>query len=132
MKILIRCYPHKEPEPPKTLISIIFHLLLHFLCTYIGGMTRSTRTPCYHRSTLVKIRGKWYVSVTKPKELQFGKDKQARRSTGTSDRRQAERLQEELAQEIRDEFDQQLERHDAVFEEVRPILEAAGIIARQW
>ena len=123
--------PLRCPIVPAFALTCLIQSLHLFLHLY-RGMARSHRSPRYHPSTLVKIRGKWYVSVTKPKELQFGTDKQARRSTGTSDRRQAERLREELAQKIRDEFDRQLERHDAVFEEVRPILEAADINTRQW
>ena len=40
----------------------------------------------YNPSTLVWRKGKWYVQVTKPVELQYGSDKQSRRSTGTSDK----------------------------------------------
>ena len=86
----------------------------------------------YHPSTLEKRKGKWYVSVTKPRELQFGKDKQKRKSTGTSDKRQAEYLQHELTQAIYDEFDKELKKTDKFFEAVRPILEAEGVRTRDW
>lgn len=86
----------------------------------------------YRPSSLVIRKGKWYVTVTKPKELQFGNDRQARRSTGTSDRRQAEHLKHDLTSEIYAEFDRQLQRSDKVFEALRPMLEAEGINTRQW
>ena len=86
----------------------------------------------YHPSTLEKRKSKWYVSVTKPKELQFGKDRQKRKSTGTSDQRQAEYLQHELTQAIYDEFDKELKKTDKFFEAVRPLLEDAGVRTRDW
>ena len=86
----------------------------------------------YHPSTLEKRKGKWYVSVTKPRELQFGKDRQKRKSTGTSDKRQAEYLQHELTQAIYDEFDKELKKTDRFFEAVRPLLEAEGVRTRDW
>lgn len=86
----------------------------------------------YHPSRLVFRKGCWYVSVTKPTQLQFGSDKQARRSTGTSDKRQAQYLQHRLAEEIYAQFDNQLGRTDPVFEALRPTLEAHGVNSRQW
>lgn len=90
-------------------------------------MTRS-----YHPSRLVSRKGRWYVSVTKPVELQFGSDRQARRSTCTSDRRQAQYLQHRLTEEIYAQFDRQLGRTDPVFEALRPTLEDHGVNTRQW
>ena len=90
-------------------------------------MTRS-----YHPSRLVSRKARWYVSVTKPVELQFGSDRQARRSTGTSDKRQAQYLQHRLTEEIYAQFDSQLGRSDPVFEALRPTLEAHGVNTRQW
>ncbi len=86
----------------------------------------------YHPSRLVFRKGCWYVSVTKPTQLQFGSDKQARRSTGTSDKRQAQYLQHRLTEEIYAQFDNQLGRTDPVFEALRPTLEAHGVNTRQW
>lgn len=86
----------------------------------------------YSPSTLVWRKGKWYVQVTKPKELQFGSDKQSRRSTGTSDKHEARFLQHQLTQEIFDSFDDALQRTDPVFEVLRPILEGEGVRAKQW
>ena len=97
----------------------------------IAGM-KNPDSQRYHPSTLEKRKGKWYVSVTKPRELQFGKDKQSRKSTGTSDRRQAEYLQHELTQAIYDQFDKDLKRTDKFFEAVRPLLEAEGVNTREW
>ena len=86
----------------------------------------------YNPSTLVFRKGKWYVQVTKPKELRYGSDKQARRSTGTSDKHEARYMQHQLAQEIYENFDKALQRTDPVFELLRPLLEAEGANPKQW
>ena len=86
----------------------------------------------YNPSTLVFRKGKWYVQVTKPKELQYGLDKQARRSTGTSDKHEARYMQHQLAQEIYENFDKALQRTDPVFELLRPTLQAEGVNPKQW
>lgn len=86
----------------------------------------------YNPSTLVWRKDKWYVQVTKPKELQFGTDKQVRRSTGTSDKHEARFLQHRLTQEIYESFDKALMKTDPVFEALRPIFEAEGANSRQW
>jgi len=78
----------------------------------------------YNPSTLAFRKGKWYVQVTKPKELQYGSDKQARRSTGTSDKHEARYMQHDLTQQIYEDFDKKLQRIDPVFELLRPALEA--------
>ena len=86
----------------------------------------------YNPSTLVFRKGKWYVQVTKPKALQFGSDKQARRSTGTSDRQEARYLQHELTQQIYVSFDEAMKRTDPVFELLRHKLEVDGVNTKQW
>ncbi len=66
----------------------------------------------FHTSKLIRLKAKgnkWYVQVTKPLGLQAGKDKQIRRSTGTTDRKQAERSEHRIAQQIYAEFDRQLD-----------------------
>ena len=65
----------------------------------------------YHKPTLRKVSGKksYYVFVTKPESLRRNpKDKQVRKSTGTSDQRIAEKLVHSIAEEIYREFDAQL------------------------
>ena len=65
----------------------------------------------YHKPTLRKVSGKtsYYVFVTKPELLRRNpKDKQVRKSTGTSDQRIAEKLVHSIAEEIYREFDAQL------------------------
>ena len=65
----------------------------------------------YHKPTLRKVSGKtsWYVFVTKPDTLRKRiNDKQARKSTGTSDKRLAEKLLHSIAEKIYREFDAQL------------------------
>lgn len=66
----------------------------------------------YHASKLVRLKAKgkkWYVQISKPLELQTGKDKQIRRSTGATDRKRAERKQHRIAQQMYSEFDQVLD-----------------------
>ena len=65
----------------------------------------------YHKPTLRKVSGKksFYVFVTKPEALRHNpKDKQVRKSTGTSDLRIAEKLVHSIAEEIYRDFDRQL------------------------
>jgi len=65
----------------------------------------------YHKPTLRMVSGKksYYVFVTKPETLRRNpKDKQVRKSTGTSDLRIAEKLVHSIAAEIYSEFDKQL------------------------
>lgn len=63
----------------------------------------------YHPAKLVQIPSKgnkWYVVVTKPSSLQaISKNIQVRRSTGTTDKREAEIRSHRLAAEIYAEFD---------------------------
>lgn len=73
------------------------------------GTTSGTK---YHPTTLVQLPSKgnrWFVQATLPKPLQ-GKNKQKRVSTGTSDRKLAERLQHEITKQIYDGFDEQLKK----------------------
>lgn len=65
----------------------------------------------YHASSLVQLPAKgnkWYVVVTKPKELQTPGSIKVRRSTGTIDPKIARGLQLKLTQEIYAEFDEAL------------------------
>ena len=61
----------------------------------------------YHKPTLRPVSGKknYYVFVTKPEALRRNpKDKQVRKSTGTSDMRIAEKLVHSIAEEIYREY----------------------------
>lgn len=59
--------------------------------------------PAMHPSSLVLRKGKWYVAVTVPKELEaWFKQKQIRRSTGTIDKTLARQKQHKLTHEIYD------------------------------
>lgn len=65
----------------------------------------------YNKPTLRKVSGKesWYVFVTKPEPLRKNpNDKQVRKSTGTSDKRLAEKRTHSVAEAIYQEFDEQL------------------------
>jgi integrase len=64
----------------------------------------------FHKSSLIQIKSKqnkWYVVVTKPKELAHT-GKQIRRSTGTSDLKEAEKLQHSITDDIYRLLDRQL------------------------
>lgn len=66
----------------------------------------------YHKPTLRKVSGKssWYVYVTKPDSLRKNPtDRQVRKTTGTSDKRLAEKLMHSVAEKIYQEFDEQLQ-----------------------
>lgn len=68
------------------------------------------------------VKGKYYVYVTVPKRLEhLFTQKQIRRSTGTSDRRLAERKQHAIAQEIYQRFDAEKDKEASrdAFEEHR-------------
>ncbi|EEW60152.1 putative phage integrase [Ruegeria sp. TrichCH4B] len=68
--------------------------------------TKSATILDFHPSTLNMVKGKYYVYVTVPKRLEhLFTQKQIRRSTGTSDRKLAERKQHAIAQEIYKRFD---------------------------
>ncbi|WP_371257384.1 DUF6538 domain-containing protein [Phaeobacter sp. 11ANDIMAR09] len=67
----------------------------------------------YHPSKLVCLKAKgdvWYVQVTKPNELQVKNNKQVRRSTGTTDKKEAERRQHRITEEIYAFFDSEIDR----------------------
>lgn len=61
----------------------------------------------YPKATLVPVKGRWYVQATIPPELRhaFNGRKQERRSTRTSDKREAERRQHDIAAGIFADFD---------------------------
>ncbi|EBA14423.1 Phage integrase [Roseobacter sp. SK209-2-6] len=66
----------------------------------------------YHPSKLVCLKAKgdvWYVQVTKPTELQVKNNKQVRRSTGTTDKKEAERRQHRITEEIYAFFDAEID-----------------------
>lgn len=74
-------------------------------------ITSSTSFP---PATLVQVKGKWYAQVTIPLELRaaFNGRKQERRSLGTADKREAERLLHAKATEIYAKFKEAKARHD--------------------
>lgn len=87
----------------------------------------------YHPSTLSKIKGKYYVVVTKPQQLQQSlKDKQRRKSTGTADITIAKRRQHQITEELYAAFDQELGRLDPFFESVKHLLQAEGVRTQEW
>ena len=73
----------------------------------------------YHNPRLTWFRNKWAVAVTKPPELQKPKDKDKKLSSGTTDKKMAERVQWEVAAKIYQWFDEQLE-------ELKPEIEASN------
>ena len=71
----------------------------------------------YHKSTIRKLSGKanYYVVITKPKAIAKRYKEVERRSTGTSDKKLAEKLQYKITKEIYAEWDKLLQR-DPFFE----------------
>ena len=66
----------------------------------------------YHKSTIRKLSGKanYYVVITKPKAIAKRYKEVERRSTGTSDKKLAEKLQYKITKEIYAEWDKLLQR----------------------
>jgi len=63
---------------------------------------------------LIQAKGKWYVSVTVPKEMEhLFKQKQKRLSTGTSDLAFARKKQHDLAAKVYLQFDRELAQQNA-------------------
>lgn len=83
-------------------------------------------TTDYARASLVLVKGKWYAQVTIPQPLRaaFNGRVQERKSTGTSDRKDAERRLHSLAAEIYAKFDK-------ARESTHPLVVAANILQRQ-
>lgn len=76
--------------------------------------TKSATTLNYHPSTLIKMKGKYAVSVTVPKHLEhLFKQKQIRRSTGTSDLKLAKQAQHAITQEIYQKLDAEARKEKA-------------------
>lgn len=74
----------------------------------------------FNPPSLVQIPSKgnkWFVVVTKPRELQvYSKSKQVRRSTGTADKKLAEAKSVQIANEIYQEFEEQI---DAIYQKAQ-------------
>jgi hypothetical protein len=66
--------------------------------------TKRFRTVIFHETSLSKIKGKYYVVATVPVALREKLGKQIRRSTGTSDKRDALLRKHDITQEIYDTF----------------------------
>ncbi|MBB3711575.1 integrase [Limimaricola variabilis] len=79
----------------------------------------------YPKASLVRVKGKWYVQATIPPHLReaFKGKKQLRRSTGTSDRGEAERRLHGKAGEIFEEFRRAERLHD-------PLTNAANALSQ--
>lgn len=80
----------------------------------------------YPASTLVLIKGKYYVSVTVPKRLEYlFTQKQIRLSTGTSDRNEAQQRQHNKASQIYARFDEAATSQNSfTVEQVHALLQA--------
>ena len=85
----------------------------------------------YHNPRLTWFRNKWAWAVTKPPELQKPKDKDKKLSSGTTDKKMAERVQWEVAAKIYQWFDEELEK-------LKPEIEASNkeqfmkLASMQW
>ena len=78
-------------------------------------------------------KGKYYVSVTVPKDLRhLFSDKQIRRSTGTSDKRVANERSDKIYNRILDQLNEAADQLDPFIEGLRPYLEQGGVDVSQW
>ncbi len=79
----------------------------------MGTTMGTTLGTTFHPPSLIQIPSKgdkWYVVVTKPDELRiYSKGKQVRRSTGTSDKKLAEMRSVQIAKEIYEEFQKEID-----------------------
>ena len=77
-------------------------------------------------------KGKYYVSVTVPKDLRhLFSDKQIRRSTGTSDKRVANERSDKIYNRILDQLNEAADQLDPFIEGLRPYLEQGGVDVSQ-
>lgn len=79
----------------------------------MGTTMGTTLGTTFHPPSLIQIPSKgnkWFVVVTKPDELRlYSKGKQVRRSTGTSDKKLAETRSVQIANEIYEEFQNEID-----------------------
>ncbi|MEP3198798.1 MAG: phage integrase SAM-like domain-containing protein [Lentilitoribacter sp.] len=79
----------------------------------MGTTMGTTLGTTFHPPSLIQIPSKgnkWFVVLTKPDELRtFSKGKQVRRSTGTSDKKLAETRSVQIANEIYEEFQKEID-----------------------
>ena len=79
----------------------------------MGTTMGTTLGTTFYPPSLIQIPSKgdkWYVVVTKPEELRiYSKGKQVRRSTGTSDKKLAETRSVQIAKEIYEEFQKEID-----------------------
>ncbi|TQM93774.1 tyrosine-type recombinase/integrase [Roseinatronobacter monicus] len=82
---------------------------------------------------LQKIKGKFYLSVSAPKEIaHFYREGRVRRSTGISDRKLAELRAQEIVPAIYREFDEKYDQLDPFVEGLRHLLEREGVDVGRW
>lgn len=87
----------------------------------------------YQPFRLQKIKGKYYLSVTAPKEIAHCyREGRVRRSTGISDKKLAELKAQELVHAIYRDFDLKFDQLDPFVEGLRHLLEREGIDVGQW
>lgn len=79
----------------------------------MGTTMGTTLGTTFHPPSLIQIPSKgnkWFVVVTKPDELRiYSKGKQVRRSTGTADKKLAETRSVQIANEIYEEFQKEID-----------------------
>ena len=82
----------------------------------------------YAPFSLQKIKGKFYLSVSAPKDIaHFYREGRVRRSTGISDRKLAELRAQELVPAVYRDFDEKYDQLDPFVEGLRHLLEREGV-----
>ena len=121
------------PKPPYFIDYLAFgHHSNHQNGHQIGYQMHSLHRP-YAPFRLQKIKGKFYLSVSAPKEIaHFYREGRVRRSTGISDRKLAELRAQELVPAVYRDFDEKYDQLDPFVEGLRHLLEREGVDVGQW
>ena len=96
----------------------------------IKGIAGVTVPSDYNPPRLVEVPSKgniWYAYITKPLVLQSGSNKQVKRSTRTTDRREAEKRVNKIATTIYKQFDDSVLRPKSFYEIAESILATRDI-----
>jgi hypothetical protein len=121
------------PKPPYFIDYLPFgHHSNHQNGYQIGHQMHSLRR-AYAPFRLHWIKGKYYLSVSAPKEIaHFYREGRVRRSTRISDRKLAELRAQEIVPAIYRGFDEKFDQLDPFVEGLRHLLEREGVDVGQW
>ena len=117
--------------PPFTLLAFLNRFNPVILGLYTTrGTDEVTVSGDYNPPRLVQVPSKgnmWYVSITKPLALQSGSNKQIKKSTRTTDRREAEKRVNKIVTTMYTLFDDSLSQPKSFYEIADKLLARRGI-----